>query len=141
MSAKEPSLRGISCSTSSSPIFTFQVEFKMDVAATSFLESATQRTLHAHNFSRSSSEATHVLADLLGRYYTLLASTCARYAEHAARCATAEGAQPRTDTGACSDADPEAHKAALERPRLAAPAAPERVPRALGAAHCERRRP
>ena len=57
----------------------------MDAAARSFLESATQRTLHAHNFSRSSSEASHVLSDLLTRYYALLASTCARYAEHAGR--------------------------------------------------------
>jgi len=57
----------------------------MDAAARSFLESATQRTLHAHNFSRSSSEASHVLSELLARYYTLLAGTCARYAEHAGR--------------------------------------------------------
>ncbi|OSX57908.1 hypothetical protein POSPLADRAFT_1155377 [Postia placenta MAD-698-R-SB12] len=57
----------------------------MDTGAKKLLESATYKTLHAHNFSRSSSQATLVLTDLLSRYMTLLTSTCAKYAEHAGR--------------------------------------------------------
>ncbi|KAK7039243.1 hypothetical protein VNI00_010148 [Paramarasmius palmivorus] len=57
----------------------------MDAATHKLLESVTQRTLHAHNFSRTSSQASLVLTDLLARYLTLLAGTCARYAEHANR--------------------------------------------------------
>ena len=49
------------------------------------LESVTQRTLHAHGFSRSSSQASQTLSDLLSRYLTLLSSTCAKYAQHAGR--------------------------------------------------------
>lgn len=57
----------------------------MDACATKFLESATLRTLHAHNFTRSSTIATHVLTDLLARYFTLLATTSSEYADHANR--------------------------------------------------------
>jgi len=49
------------------------------------LESATYRTLHAHGFSRSSTQSSLVLTDLLSRYLTLLSSTCAKYAQHAGR--------------------------------------------------------
>jgi len=57
----------------------------MDSGAHKLLESATQRTLHAHAFSRSSTQASSVLTDLLSRYLALLTSTCAKYAQHAAR--------------------------------------------------------
>ena len=57
----------------------------MDGAASNILESVTYKTLHAQNFNRTSSKASNVLTDLLSRYITLLASTCARYAEHAGR--------------------------------------------------------
>ncbi|KAJ8074824.1 hypothetical protein PM082_019149 [Marasmius tenuissimus] len=57
----------------------------MDSGAHKLLESATHRTLHAHNFSRSSSQASLALSDLLSRYLSLLASTCAKYAGHAGR--------------------------------------------------------
>ncbi|KAJ4481082.1 hypothetical protein J3R30DRAFT_3656749 [Lentinula aciculospora] len=57
----------------------------MDGGAQKLLESVTIRTLHAQNFSRSSTQASLVLTDLLARYLTLLTSTCAKYAEHAGR--------------------------------------------------------
>ncbi|KIK54643.1 hypothetical protein GYMLUDRAFT_249360 [Collybiopsis luxurians FD-317 M1] len=57
----------------------------MDGGAQKLLESVTIRTLHAQNFSRSSTQASLVLTDLLARYLTLLASTCAKYAEHSGR--------------------------------------------------------
>ena len=57
----------------------------MEGAAFKLLESATQRTLHAHAFSRSSSQASLVVTDLLARYLALLTSTCAKYAQHAGR--------------------------------------------------------
>ena len=57
----------------------------MDSGAHKLLESATQRTLHAHAFSRSSTQASSVLTDLLSRYLALLASTCAKYAQHSQR--------------------------------------------------------
>lgn len=57
----------------------------MDAGAKRILESVTQETLHAQQFSRSSTQATLVLTDLLSRYLTLLTSTCAKYAEHAGR--------------------------------------------------------
>ncbi|OCB86061.1 hypothetical protein A7U60_g6959 [Sanghuangporus baumii] len=57
----------------------------MDGAASALLESITQKTLHAHSFNRASTQATHVLTELLTRYVSLLTSTCARYAEHAGR--------------------------------------------------------
>jgi histone H3/H4 len=57
----------------------------MDLGSYKLLESATHRTLHAHSFSRASSQASHVLTDLLSRYLTLLSSTCAKYAHHAGR--------------------------------------------------------
>jgi Wiskott-Aldrich syndrome protein len=57
----------------------------MDGGSYKLLESATHRTLHAHSFSRASSQASHVLTDLLSRYLTLLSSTCAKYAHHAGR--------------------------------------------------------
>lgn len=57
----------------------------MDSGAQKLLESVTIRTLHAQNFSRSSTQASLVLTDLLARYLTLLTSTCAKYAEHSGR--------------------------------------------------------
>ncbi|KAF8901049.1 hypothetical protein CPB84DRAFT_1680169 [Gymnopilus junonius] len=57
----------------------------MDSGANKLLESAVQRTLHAHAFSRASSQASAVLTDLLSRYLALLTSTCAKYAHHAGR--------------------------------------------------------
>lgn len=57
----------------------------MDSGAHKLLGSATQRTLHAHAFTRSSSQSSAVLTDLLSRYLTLLSSTCAKYAQHAGR--------------------------------------------------------
>ncbi|EIW56562.1 uncharacterized protein TRAVEDRAFT_30048 [Trametes versicolor FP-101664 SS1] len=57
----------------------------MDSGAKKILESVAVKTLHAHNFSRSSTQANQVLTDLLSRYLTLFASTCAKYAEHAGR--------------------------------------------------------
>ncbi|KAG6820539.1 hypothetical protein H0H93_015710 [Arthromyces matolae] len=57
----------------------------MEFAAVKLLESATHRTLHAQAFSRSSSQASLVLTDLLSRYLALLTSTCAKYATHAGR--------------------------------------------------------
>lgn len=58
---------------------------RMDSGAHKLLESATQRTLHAHAFSRSSTQASSVLTDLLSRYLALLTSTCTKYAQHAQR--------------------------------------------------------
>lgn len=57
----------------------------MDVGAKKILETVTVETLHAHHFSRASTQATLVLTDLLARYLTVLSSTCAEYAEHAGR--------------------------------------------------------
>ncbi|KAI0668824.1 hypothetical protein C8Q78DRAFT_1155167 [Trametes maxima] len=57
----------------------------MDSGAKKILESVSIKTLHAHNFSRSSTQANQVLTDLLSRYLALFASTCAKYAEHAGR--------------------------------------------------------
>ena len=51
----------------------------------SLIESSTYRTLHAHNFSRSSSQAVFVLSDLLSKYLLLLTSSCAKYAQHSGR--------------------------------------------------------
>lgn len=57
----------------------------MDSNTQRILESVTHKTLHAHAFSRSSSQATLVLTDLLSRYLSLLTASCGRYAEHAGR--------------------------------------------------------
>ena len=57
----------------------------MEAGAFKLLESATQRTLHAHAFTRSSNQASLVLTDLLSRYLSLLTSTCAKYAQHPGR--------------------------------------------------------
>lgn len=57
----------------------------MENAAHTLLQSAVHRTLHASSFSRSSTQASLVLADLLSRYLTLLSSTCAKHAQHAGR--------------------------------------------------------
>ena len=51
----------------------------------SLIESSTYRTLHAHNFSRSSSQAAFVLSDLLAKYLFLLTSSCTKYAQHSGR--------------------------------------------------------
>ncbi|KAH8112115.1 hypothetical protein DFH11DRAFT_1609803 [Phellopilus nigrolimitatus] len=63
----------------------------MDAGTTGLLESVTQKTLHAQNFSRASSQASHVLTDLLSRYVSLVATTCAQYAEHAGRASVSIG--------------------------------------------------
>ncbi|KAF8512095.1 hypothetical protein BU17DRAFT_54245 [Hysterangium stoloniferum] len=55
------------------------------IIETQVLHTTTTRTLHAHNFSKSSTQATHTLTDVLSRYFTLLTETCARYAQHAGR--------------------------------------------------------
>lgn len=57
----------------------------MDTDAIAWIESTSLKTLHAQSFSRSSSQAAHVLSSLLSQYMTLLASTCKRYSEHAGR--------------------------------------------------------
>lgn len=57
----------------------------MDAKARVAIESTLHRILHAHSFSRSSSQASIVLTDLLSRYLTILASTCTKYAQHAGR--------------------------------------------------------
>ncbi|KAF9460465.1 hypothetical protein BDZ94DRAFT_1324056 [Collybia nuda] len=57
----------------------------MESGSHKLLESAAYKTLHAHGFSRSSSQASLVLTDLLSRYLTLLSTTCAKYAQHAGR--------------------------------------------------------
>ena len=57
----------------------------MDTSAKKILETVTVKTLHAHGFSRSSTQANLVLADLLSRYLSNLSATAAKYAEHAGR--------------------------------------------------------
>ncbi|KAH9921105.1 uncharacterized protein B0H18DRAFT_1021908 [Fomitopsis serialis] len=57
----------------------------MDAGARRLLESVTHETLHAHNFARSSTQASGVLTDVLHRYLELLTTSCAKYAEHAGR--------------------------------------------------------
>lgn len=56
-----------------------------DQGAKKLLETVTIKTLHAHNFSRASGQATNTVTDLLSRFLTVLTGTCARYAEHAGR--------------------------------------------------------
>ncbi|KAJ7774720.1 hypothetical protein B0H16DRAFT_1508051 [Mycena metata] len=57
----------------------------MEAGSYKLLESATQRSVHAAGFSRASASTTTLLTDLLARYLTLLASSAARYAQHANR--------------------------------------------------------
>ncbi|KAJ7938271.1 hypothetical protein B0H13DRAFT_2301848 [Mycena leptocephala] len=57
----------------------------MEYASQKLLEAATHRSIHAAAFSRSSTHASAVLTDLLARYIQLLASTAAKYAQHAGR--------------------------------------------------------
>ncbi|KAF8172854.1 hypothetical protein K438DRAFT_1611370 [Mycena galopus ATCC 62051] len=57
----------------------------MEHGCLKLVEAATHRTLHAASFSRSSTHASQVLTDLLARYIQLLASTAAKYAQHAGR--------------------------------------------------------
>ncbi|KAL1687418.1 hypothetical protein GGG16DRAFT_116995 [Schizophyllum commune] len=57
----------------------------MDGATQKLVESTVHRVLHANSFSRASSNATHILADIFARYYLVLAQTCAQYAQHAGR--------------------------------------------------------
>ncbi|KAG1733075.1 uncharacterized protein EDB91DRAFT_1150378 [Suillus paluster] len=54
-------------------------------AATTILDSAILKILHAHNFSRTSSQASVVLASLVSRYLVLLSSVCGSYAELSGR--------------------------------------------------------
>lgn len=71
----------------------------MESGSQKLLESAAQKTLHAHAFSRSSSQASLVLTDLLSRYLALLTSTCTKYAQHAGR----TGLTVRDAIGALND--------------------------------------
>jgi len=57
----------------------------MDAGAHKLLETVVLKTLHAHSFTRSSSQASLTLTDLLSRYLVLLATTCSQYAQHAGR--------------------------------------------------------
>ncbi|KAJ7180863.1 hypothetical protein C8R46DRAFT_1070783 [Mycena filopes] len=57
----------------------------MEASSYKLLESATHRSIHAASFSRASTSATALLTDLLARYLSLLASSAARYAQHANR--------------------------------------------------------
>ncbi|KAI9455404.1 hypothetical protein F5148DRAFT_984747 [Russula earlei] len=57
----------------------------MDASAHKLLETVVLKTLHAHSFTRSSSQASLTLSDLLSRYLVLLATTCSQYAQHAGR--------------------------------------------------------
>jgi histone H3/H4 len=57
----------------------------MDAGAHKLLETVVLKTLHAHSFTRSSSQASLALTDLLSRYLVLLATTCSQYAQHAGR--------------------------------------------------------
>ncbi|KAG1736221.1 hypothetical protein EDB19DRAFT_1722347 [Suillus lakei] len=54
-------------------------------AAATILDSVILKILHAHNFSRSSSQASIVLANLVSRYLVLLSSVCGNYAELSGR--------------------------------------------------------
>ncbi|EJF60090.1 hypothetical protein DICSQDRAFT_137672 [Dichomitus squalens LYAD-421 SS1] len=57
----------------------------MDASAKKILETVATKTLHAHGFSKSSTHANLVLADVTSRYLAFLAQTVAKYAEHAGR--------------------------------------------------------
>ena len=57
----------------------------MDAGAHKLLETIILKTLHAHNFTRSSTQASLALTDLLSQYLVLLATTCSQYAQHAGR--------------------------------------------------------
>lgn len=49
------------------------------------IETIILKTLHAHSFTRSSTQASLALTDLLSQYLVLLATTCSQYAQHAGR--------------------------------------------------------
>ena len=57
----------------------------METGAKKILETTTIKTLHAHGFAKSSTQANLVLADVLSRYLTQLSTTAAKYAEHVGR--------------------------------------------------------
>ncbi|KAI0299001.1 hypothetical protein B0F90DRAFT_1810750 [Multifurca ochricompacta] len=57
----------------------------MDAGSHKLLETVVLKTLHAHSFTRSSSQASLTLTDLLSHYIILLATTCSKYAQHAGR--------------------------------------------------------
>lgn len=57
----------------------------MDASVRQHLHAATIRTLHANQFTRTSSNAAHTLTDIVQRYITLLALTSKQYAEHSGR--------------------------------------------------------
>ncbi|KAG8883552.1 hypothetical protein FRB97_006399 [Tulasnella sp. 331] len=57
----------------------------MDASVRQHLHAVTIRTLHAHQFTRTSSNAAHTLTDIVQRYITLLALTSKQYAEHSGR--------------------------------------------------------
>jgi histone H3/H4 len=54
-------------------------------AAATVLDSVILKVLHAHNFSRTSSQASVVLTNLVSRYLVLLSSVSGSYAELAGR--------------------------------------------------------
>ncbi|KAG0699219.1 hypothetical protein DFH29DRAFT_983615 [Suillus ampliporus] len=54
-------------------------------AAATILDSVVLKILHAHNFSRTSSQASVVFANLVSRYLVLLSSVCGSYAELSGR--------------------------------------------------------
>ena len=57
----------------------------MDSGAKKILESVSLKVLHAHGFSKASTQANLVFADLLSRYLSIAAATVGQYAEHAGR--------------------------------------------------------
>ncbi|RDX41285.1 hypothetical protein OH76DRAFT_1412256 [Lentinus brumalis] len=57
----------------------------MDAGASKILETVTLKVLHAHGFSKASTQANLVFADLLSRYLSVAAATVGQYAEHAGR--------------------------------------------------------
>nr|VWO95850.1 Sensor protein zRas [Ganoderma boninense] len=57
----------------------------MDTSAKKILEAVSIKTLHAHGFSKSSTHANTLLADIASRYLANLVQTVANHAEHAGR--------------------------------------------------------
>ncbi|KAG8964411.1 hypothetical protein FRC03_001812 [Tulasnella sp. 419] len=57
----------------------------METSVRQHVHSVTLRTLHSHNFTRTSSQASTVLTDVVVRFIDLLALTSVQHAEHAGR--------------------------------------------------------
>ncbi|KIN96279.1 hypothetical protein M404DRAFT_49855, partial [Pisolithus tinctorius Marx 270] len=55
------------------------------IATSAIVDSIVIKILHAHSFTRTSSQALSVLSNLLTRYLVLIASACGQYAELAGR--------------------------------------------------------